>query len=96
MKDLNLLFLTILLFFSNISNAAKCDCGIVQKGIPQNTRIYKGSDANAGRYPWMIFLKIDAFVATPQQRFSIFGGSLISRKHILTAAHPFHHPETQM
>ena len=93
MKVLILLLLTILLFFRNISNAAaNCDCGIAQQRILQNTRIYKGSDANAVRYPWQIFLKI---IATQVNRYAIFGGSLISRKHILTVAHPFYHRATQ-
>ena len=104
MKVLILLLLIVLLW--NISNAEECDCGtligpkpkdrktrqIAQERTPQNTRIFKGSDVNADRYPWQIFLKI---VAT-QQDFAIFGGSLISRKHILTASHPFHHPTTKM
>ena len=76
MKLLILLLLIVLLW--NISNAEECDCGtfiepkpkdrktrqIAQERTPQNTRIFKGSDANADRYPWQIFLKI---VATQDQ-----------------------------
>ena len=97
MKVLILLLLIVLLW--NISNAEECDCGtfiepkpkdrktheIVQERTPQNTRIFKGSDVNADRYPWQIFLKI---VATQQDQASevvCVPGSITKYSYFLSA-----------
>ena len=62
-----------------------CHCGKLSKPknkTLQNTRIYNGRDAHPVHepFPWQIFLTMN---------FKTCGGSLISRKHILTAAHCF-------
>ena len=86
---LQILLLLIVLSW-NISKAEKCDCGTFNEPKPkgkrtsENTRIYKGRNARKNRYPWQIFLKISS-----KDDEDFCGGTLISTKHILTAAHCF-------
>ena len=49
----------------------------------------------AGRYPWQIFLKIFGQYDSQRTIALPCGGSLISRRHILTAAHCFFDKETK-
>ena len=83
--------LQILLFLMGLWNTygskskKSCHCGKLSKPknkTVQNTRIYNGRDAHPVHepFPWQIFLTMN---------FKTCGGSLISRKHILTAAHCF-------
>ena len=89
--------LLLLISLWSISKSEKsCNCGKFSKAKDrtlQNTRIYNGRDADHEDYPWQIFLKI---VPTKWGTPSWCGGSLISRKHILTAAHCFFDSKTKL
>ena len=60
-----------------------------------NTRIYRGKDATKNMFPWYIDLKIGyPDIKNPNKKNSFLeifgGGALISKQHILTAAHLFY------
>ena len=61
----------ILFSFSNLQG---CTCGVAN--VPNN-RIVGGSEAGQHQYPWMIRLVAGGYC----------GGTLISKQHVLTAAH---------
>ena len=86
-----ILLLLLSCFSWNISNADNCDCGRVLN--QQNAKIFKGQQAKADRYPWQILLEI--IPSNKEIKFSRCGGSLISRRHILTAAHCFFDTQTK-
>ena len=96
MKGLILFLLNFINLLLHISNADKCDCGTFGTDA-QNNRIYNGKTSREDRYPWQIFLLIDTDNENGNDKFSYdCGGSLISRRHILTAAHCFFDLVTKM
>ena len=89
------ILLLLISLWSTSKSEKSCNCGKFSKAKDrtlQNTRIYNGRDADHKDYPWQILLKI---VAT-NKILKTCGGSLISRKHILTAAHCFFDAETKL
>ena len=98
MKLKSLILLALMGLWSISKSEKSCSCGKLskaKKGTAKNSRIYNGRDAKNGQYPWHIYLKIVAQVGPDESYFNC-GGSLISRKHILTAAHCFFDPDTDM
>jgi secreted trypsin-like serine protease len=65
---------------------SQCNCG--RKIIPD--RVRGGQDAEEHEHPWMVEVIIDC-VQTNKTGFmpSICGGSVISKRHVITAAHCF-------
>ena len=73
--------------------ACLSDCQI--KCGNSNTRIYRGKSATKNMFPWYIDLKIGyPDIKNPNKKNSFLeifgGGALISKQHILTAAHLFY------
>ena len=60
--------------YFSFSNSQGCTCGVAN--VPNN-RIVGGSEAGQHQYPWMIRLVAGGYC----------GGTLISKQHVLTAAH---------
>uniref|UniRef100_A0A2P2HX16 Trypsin-1-like n=1 Tax=Hirondellea gigas TaxID=1518452 RepID=A0A2P2HX16_9CRUS len=54
-----------------------CKCGVPNRV----TRIVGGHETQVNEYPWMVML------VTPSTDFNFCGGSLITSRHVLTAAH---------
>ncbi|XP_037809738.1 collagenase-like [Lucilia sericata] len=52
--------------------------------MPQSAAIISGTQAALGQFPWHVLLKIDE---TDEGTYDICGGSIISNKWVLTAAH---------
>uniref|UniRef100_A0AB38ZEG4 Venom S1 protease with CUB domain 9 n=1 Tax=Ectomocoris sp. TaxID=3104572 RepID=A0AB38ZEG4_9HEMI len=59
-----------------------CPCGWVNKS-PK--RIYGGREAHPHEYPWLV-----ALIPSEKRRMPICGGSIITKYHVLTAAHCVH------
>jgi hypothetical protein len=59
-----------------------CDCG--RKG-PRN-RILNGQNADEHEFPWQVMIEI----LLPRKKHFYAGGSLITMKHVLSAAHIFY------
>ena len=82
----------ILCLISNVSSY--CHCGkFVRRSSEVKSRIYKGKDVQEGRFPWQLFLIIEFFEFGKRSDFEYIAGAvLISKRHALTAAHNFFHP----
>jgi len=62
------------------ASGSKCTCG---KANSKSTRVVNGENAQPNEFPWQIFL-----IATDDKRRQfVCGGSIVSKKHIITAAH---------
>ena len=74
----------------------KCECGrpvVHLSDTSTNARIFKGKEAIQKQYPWQLMLQMDFDNLAGEKKRKIFGGTLISRKHVLTVAHNFYHSE---
>jgi len=65
---------------NNLNERNKCYCGVPNGDVDTN-RVVNGDDAKTGEYPWMAGIHDNVL------NFIICGGSLISNRHVLTAAH---------
>ena len=65
---------------------SKCDCGRFDASLVGNRhkRILNGETAVPHRYPWQVLLEIHHKMGETR-----CGGTLISKKHVLTAQHCF-------
>ena len=78
--------LLVVVFFTS-ANAYECECGRYFSSS-SNSRIYGGQNTTShGRYPWQLL------ISTKWKGFKFDAsctGVLISRRHVLTAAHCVH------
>ena len=78
----------------------KCECGIIPNKT--NARIFRGIDASIDSYPWYALIEI-RFLKPPRWLsklkeilkeisgdFMQLSGALVTRRHVLTAAHGFY------
>jgi hypothetical protein len=64
---------------------SRCNCG--RKIILD--RILGGEDADDHEHPWMVEVTVDCVKRPPGFLSSICGGSVLSKRHVLSAAHCF-------
>ena len=69
----------------------KCECGRVE--YSSNARIFNGDAAFEKQFPWQVLIQVAYINDKDQKKTTRSGGSLISRKHILTVAHAFYELE---
>ena len=76
MSAKNVLIILSLFVFLQNCQSKDCECGKINGGRRSSNRIVNGEEVNPPhKYPWMVSLSTGC------------GGSLISSKHVLTAAH---------
>ncbi|XP_042219318.1 CLIP domain-containing serine protease B9-like isoform X2 [Homarus americanus] len=56
--------------------------GLGTNGIPLNTRIQGGKDANIGEWPWQVYLRINL-----DGSYLFCAGTILSPRYVMTAAH---------
>ena len=84
-KSLLTLLLLLIEYFPSITTDDNfCECGTTylrrtKRKAMSNSRIFKGSAARLGRFPWQILI-------TSRLEVYIGAGVLISKKHIVTCA----------
>ena len=73
----------------------KCECGRPEISLSEasNARVFKGKEAIQKQIPWQIMIQMKFKDLAGEDDNSISGGTLISRKHVLTAAHNFFYIE---
>ena len=69
----------------------KCECGRAE--YSSNARIFNGNAAFEKQFPWQMLIQVAYIDDKDQKRKSRSGGTLISRKHVLTVAHAFYELE---
>ena len=85
LKSLLTLLLLLIEYFPSITTDDDfCECGTAhpkrtKRKAMSNSRIFKGSNARRGRFPWQILI-------TTRSEVYIGAGVLISKKHIVTSA----------
>ena len=80
-------------FVINLSNAKpKCECGKLLPASKTNARIHNGQDAPVNEYPWHVLVQLKFQNYPNPNKFSFFGGILVSKRHVVTAAHSFYSP----
>ena len=84
----------LLILFSNLVSfvLSYCHCGkYVKRNDVASSRIYHGTDVMEGRFPWQLLMTIEFFSNNNSEYLS--GAVLISKRHVLTAAHMFYMEE---
>ena len=72
---------------SSKRKTSKCKCKPKSKSKPtQNQRIFRGEEDESAPYQILIEIRFNSKNDTPYKK---YGGVLVSRKHIVTAAHIF-------
>jgi secreted trypsin-like serine protease len=64
------------------------DCGL-HPNQDISGRIFNGDNADEHEYPWQVLLVIRQITITQKLTKEMCGGSLISKWHVLSAAHCF-------
>ena len=83
----------LLILFLSLMPSILCYCGkYVKRNNVAKHRIYQGKDVLQGRFPWQLHMTLEfASQNSTYTDYEYLGGAvLISRRHVLTAAHNFY------